>query len=276
MTDAAKRAMLDPQDLQSLLQAAREIVDSASAIALRHFRSNVPVSAKADESPVTVADRSTEARLRSEIIARFPGHGFLGEEYGNENLGADFVWVIDPIDGTKSFVSGHPLWGMLLGLLYHGKPVFGMVNMPMLREVAVGGPALGATLNGKPIHCRKVAPQQAYLCLNELPQMLAKERAVAEALLASGRFARATADCYSYVQLAAGWVDGVVDYGLEPYDYLPVLPLVEAAGGVMTDWQGRPLGRGSDGRVVAGSPAVHAHLLEVIARAGAATLAQTV
>ena len=175
--------------------------------------------------------------------------------------------MIDPIDGTKSFITGHPMWGMLIGVLHRGQPVLGLVQMPALGEIAIGGPGLGATLNGAPIRCRTVAPAEAYLCLNEVPRMLASDRAVAEALLAAGRYARATADCYSYVQLAAGWVDGVVDYGLEPYDYLPVLPLVQAAGGVMTDWQGRPLDRTSDGRVVAGSPAVHAHLLEVIAQA---------
>ena len=258
---------LPHETLQALADAALDIAAAARSIPLGHFRHRLAVEAKADESPVTVADRATEARLRAEITARCPDHGLLGEEFGNDRLDADYVWVIDPIDGTKSFITGHPMWGMLIGVLHRGQPVLGLVQMPALGEIAIGGPGLGATLNGAPIRCRTVAPAEAYLCLNEVPRMLASDRAVAEALLAAGRYARATADCYSYVQLAAGWVDGVVDYGLEPYDYLPVLPLVQAAGGVMTDWQGRPLDRTSDGRVVAGSPAVHAHLLEVIAQA---------
>lgn len=258
---------LPPETVQALADAALDIAAAARSIPLSHFRHGLAVEAKADESPVTLADRATETRLRAEIAARFPDHGILGEEFGNDRLDADYVWVIDPIDGTKSFITGHPMWGMLIGVLYHGQPVLGLVQMPALGQIAIGGRGLGASLNGAPIHCRTVDPAEAYLCLNELPRMLASDRSVAEALLATGRYARATADCYSYVQLAAGWVDGVVDYGLEPYDYLPVLPLVQAAGGVMTDWQGRPLDRASDGRVVAGSPAVHAHLLKVIAQA---------
>ncbi len=253
--------------LDDLHRAAIEIARAARPLPLGHFRAGLDVEAKADESPVTVADRATEARLRDEIARRFPDHGILGEEYGTQGLDREWVWVIDPIDGTKSFITGHPMWGMLLGLLHHGVPVLGVVQMPALDEIAVGVRGGGATLNGAPIRCRRVAPEAAYLNLNEVPRMLAgPDRAACERLLAAGRYARATADCYSYVQLAAGWIDGVVDYGLEPYDYLPVLPLVEAAGGVMTDWQGRALGPGSDGRVVAaGSPAVHAHLLRVIA-----------
>lgn len=262
-------ADLSPETLASLRAAALEIAAAARAVPLAHFRAGLAVEAKADESPVTLADRATETRLREEIARRFPGHGILGEEFGTSGLERDFVWVVDPIDGTKSFITGHPMWGMLIGLLHHGAPVLGIVQMPALGELALGIPGAGAWLNGAAIRCRTAAPPEACLNLNEVPRMLASpDRAACEALLSAGRYSRATADCYSYVQLAAGWIDGVVDYGLEPYDYLPVLPLVEAAGGVMTDWQGNRLGRGSDGRVVAGSPAVHAHLLEVIAKAG--------
>jgi len=255
-------------DTGALMAAAREILAAARDEPLAHFRAGLAVEAKADQSPVTVADRATEARLRAGIAARFPGHGIFGEEFGAAGMDAEYLWVIDPIDGTKSFISGQPLWGMLLGLLHRGKPLLGAVQMPVLGEMAWGGPGLGAFLNGAPIRARQgVAPEQAFLNINELPQLLAEEPAVAASLLAAGRYARASADCYSYVQLAAGWVDAVVDYGLQPYDYLPVLPLVEAAGCVMTDWQGRPLGFGSDGRVVAAPAALHGWLLERIAGA---------
>ena len=259
---------LTPAQRAVFAAAARSILTSAQSIPLSYFRTGFSVDAKADESPVTIADRQTEAFIRAEITARFPDHGILGEEFGRDRMEAEFVWVIDPIDGTKSFVTGHPMWGMLLGLLHHGRPVLGAVNMPVLGELALGGPGIGATLNGAPIRVGSKAPDDAFLALNELPRMLADDRVICERLLAAGRYTRATADCYSYIQLAAGWIDGVVDYGLEPYDYLPVLPLVEAAGAVMTDWQGRPLDLNSDGRVVAGSPSVHAHLLEIIAAKG--------
>ncbi|MCL5776941.1 inositol monophosphatase [Limibaculum sp. FT325] len=255
-----------------LAHAAREIATAAREVPLRHFRRGFAVEAKADESPVTVADRETEAAIRAEIGRRYPGHGILGEEFGRAGLDAEFVWVVDPIDGTKSFISGHPMWGTLLGLLHMGEPVAGLVGMPALGELAWGGPGLGAWLaqDGAEaptaLHVREgVEPGAAFVAINEAPRILAAQPAALGALLAEGRYQRATADCYSYVQLAAGWIDGVVDYGLEPFDYLPVLPLVEAAGGVMTDWEGRPLRIGSDGRVVAGSPAVHARLVEVLA-----------
>lgn len=250
--------------MTDLMQAARAIMEAARDLPLGHFRHSLAVEAKADESPVTAADRATEAQLRADIAARFPDHGIFGEEYGAEGMEADYLWIIDPIDGTKSFISGHPAWGMLLGLLHRGRPLLGVVQMPALGDLCWGD-AEGAFLNGQKIQARRgIAPDQAFVLINELPRILQSEPEVAARLLASGRYARASADCYSYVQLAAGWVDGVVDYGLEPYDYLPVLPIVEAAGCVMTDWQGRPLGFGSDGRVVAGPPAIHRYLLAQI------------
>ncbi|MDT8345657.1 MAG: inositol monophosphatase family protein [Thermohalobaculum sp.] len=257
---------LSETDRAAFAEAAREIMAAAWPRPLAHFRKPFAVEAKADESPVTVADRETEAAIRAEIARRFPGHGILGEEYGRAGLDAEFVWVVDPIDGTKSFISGHPMWGILLGLLHRGVPVVGCVGMPALGELAWGGAGLGAWLGEAAIGVRAgVAPGQAFVCINEMSRILAAQPAALGALMAEGRYQRPSADCYSYVQLAAGWIDGVVDYGLEPFDYLPVLPIVEAAGGVMTDWAGRPLGMGSDGRVVAGSAAVHARLVEVLA-----------
>ncbi|MFN3292594.1 MAG: inositol monophosphatase family protein [Gemmobacter sp.] len=258
---------LPAPDLPALARAMQDILSEARDVPLQHFRSGLAVEAKADESPVTRADRAAETALRAAIAARFPDHAIYGEEFGGATGGEGPLWVIDPVDGTKSFISGHPLWGMLLGFLQGGKPVMGAVQMPVLREVALGAPGFGAFLNGAPIAVRQgVAPADAFVCVNELRRVLLADRAAGDALLHAGRYVRETVDCYTYVQLAAGWIDGVVDHGLEPYDYLPVLPLVEAAGGVMTDWQGNPLGFGSDGRVVAGSPAVHAHLLRVIAQ----------
>lgn len=255
-------------DLPALADAMRAILAQARTVPMQYFRNGIAVEAKADESPVTRADRMTETALRAAIAARFPDHGIYGEEFGGATGGDGPLWVIDPVDGTKSFISGHPLWGMLLGYMDQGRPAMGAVQMPVLGEVALGAPGYGAFLNGAPIAVRQgVAPEDAFVCINELRRVLLADRVIGDALLTSARYVRETADCYTYVQLAAGWIDGVVDHGLEPYDYLPVLPLVQAAGGVMTDWHGNPLGFESDGRVVAGSPAVHAHLLRVIAQA---------
>ena len=251
----------------ALLQAARDISAAALDKPLRHFRSGFSVERKADESPVTVADRETESALRAAIAARFPDHGILGEEFGSEGLERDIVWVIDPIDGTKSFISGSPLFGMLIAVLKAGKPVAGIIRMPALGECYGGAPGVGSDRDGTPIVCRQgVAQEKAFLCINEANGIMADHPAVFARLMKTGAYQRLSYDCYPYAQLAGGQVDAVVDYNLQPYDYLPVVPVVEAAGGVITDWQGKPLTMKSDGRVVASaSTELHERLLQTVA-----------
>ncbi len=252
----------------TLLQAAREITATALSIPLHHFRRGFDIEQKSDESPVTIADRETEADLRAAIAERFPDHGILGEEYGSEGLERDVVWVIDPIDGTKSFISGSPLFGMLVAVLKGGKPVAGIIRMPALGECYAGALETGSDRDGTPLACRKgVALDQAFLCINEANSIMAEEPAIFQRLMKTGQYQRLTYDCFPYAQLASGQVDAVVDYNLQPYDYLPVAPVVEAAGGIITDWQGETLTLKSDGRVAASASAeIHAALLKVLAR----------
>ncbi len=258
--------MSDPS-AATLLQAARDITATALATPLRHFRSGFNVEQKADESPVTIADRETEAALRAAIAKRFPEHGILGEEYGSENLDRDVVWVIDPIDGTKSFISGSPLFGMLVAVLKGGLPVAGIIRMPALGECYAGSLETGSDRDGTPLACRKgVALDQAFLCINEANSIMAEEPEIFRRLMATGRYQRLTYDCFPYAQLASGQIDAVVDYNLQPYDFLPVAPVIEGAGGVITDWQGRPLTLESGDRVVASASAkIHEELLKILA-----------
>lgn len=251
----------------ALLQAAREVSAAAMATPLSYFRAGSAIEQKADESPVTVADRETEAKLRAVIASRFPGHGILGEEYGGERLEQDIVWVVDPIDGTKSFISGSPLFGMLVAVLKAGRPVAGVIRMPALGECYGGSPESGSDRDGLPLACRKGVPlESAFLCINEANGLMADHPGVFARLLKTGRYQRFTYDCYPYAQLASGQVDAVIDCRLQPYDYLPVAPVVEGAGGIISDWQGRPLGLKSDGRVLAAaSPKIHSALLEILA-----------
>jgi histidinol phosphatase-like enzyme (inositol monophosphatase family) len=251
----------------ALLQAARDISAAAAGTPLHYFRAGFAIEQKSDESPVTVADRETEAALRQAIAARFPGHGILGEEFGSEGLERDIVWVIDPIDGTKSFISGSPLFGLLIAVLKRGIPVAGVVRMPALGECYGGSLETGSDRDGTRIACRKgVNLDQAFLCLNEANTLMSEHGPAFARLMTCGRYRRFTYDCYPYAQLASGQVDAVVDCNLQPYDYLPVVPLVEGAGGVITDWQGRPLTLESDGRVLASaSPALHTELLKSLA-----------
>ncbi len=250
-----------------LLQAARDVTAAAVAKPLHHYRAGFSVEQKADESPVTIADRETEAALREAIAERFPGHGIYGEEMGRTQGDAEFLWLVDPIDGTKSFISGSPLFGMLVAVLKAGRPVAGIIRMPALNECYGGALEAGSDRDGTPIACRKgVPPEKAFLCINEANGLMADHPAVFARLMKFGAYQRLTYDCYPYAQLAGGQIDAVVDYNLQPYDYLPVVPVVEAAGGVITDWEGRPLTLESDGRVVAAASAeIHAALMKVIA-----------
>jgi len=251
---------------RALLARAAAIAQQAGAIARGGFRSGLDYDSKADASPVTAADRDTEAALRVALSEVLPEAGLLGEEFGAEGLDRALVWVVDPIDGTKSFISGAPLFGTLVGLLEDVRPVLGVIHMPALGETFCGGAGLGAWFNDQSIHCRAtMGLDEAFVCCNDLGGLLRAEPAATARLLNAPRFLRPTADCYPYGQLAAGWVDAVIDHGLQPYDYLPAVGVVEGAGGVVTDWRGKPLTPDSDGRVVAAAtPALHEALLTLL------------
>ncbi len=257
--------MSDPSPAE-LLTAALEISEAAAAIPMRYFRAGVAIEDKPDESPVTVADRETEAAIRAAIEARFPRHGIFGEEFGKSDVDAEYTWIIDPIDGTRSFICGVPLFGMLLGVLKAGEAVAGVIRMPVLGETYAGGLGRSATLNTNPIACRRgVKPEDSRLFINEAIRMVDKEPALLKRLMEFGHTRRFFNDCYAFALLAAGQIDAVVDFDLQPYDYLPVVPVVEAAGGIITDWQGGKLGLKSNGTVVAAATdKLHSELMALL------------
>jgi histidinol phosphatase-like enzyme (inositol monophosphatase family) len=252
-------------NLHRRLDTARQIAAAASAVAMAHFRHPLDVASKPDESPVTIADQETEQAIRAALLAAFPGETIFGEEFGQTGT-QDDMWIVDPIDGTRSFITGLPLFGMLLGYVARGVPQLGVINMPALGELYAGARGMGATLNGAPIAvsaCHELAA--ARLFLNEADRMAVEVPAQFARLVNAGALRRLGADCYPHALVASGHADAVVDYGLQPYDYLPVAAVVEAAGGVMTDWQGQPLSLDSDGRTLtAATPELHADLLEMV------------
>ena len=257
----------DSSGLLAEIAFAHQLADLARPIARRHFRQALPVDTKADASPVTRADREIEARLREAIRTRHPSHGILGEEQAPEGLDRRHVWVIDPIDGTKSFITGMPLFGTLIALVADGKPVLGLVDMPILDERWVGAPGLGATHNSTPCRTREVAHLGDAVVMTTSPDAYdPRSWAAFEAMSRRARLRRFGGDCYMYALLASGHVDVVTGCRLEPYDYLPMVALVEAAGGCITDWQGRALGlSGGDGRVaVSANATLHAQVLAAL------------
>lgn len=252
----------------SLAEHAITLADLAASEARAHFRKPLGVEFKADESPVTQADRAVETKVRAYLAKHFPDHGIFGEEHGIEGADKEDLWIIDPIDGTRSFLTGHPLFGFLLGLVSHGTPQLGVVGMPAMGETYLGVAGQGATLNGAPISASQQTDlAQARLYINEGEKIYRDHPQVFARLLHAGQTRRLAYDCYPHALLASGHLDVVVDYDLQPYDYLPVSALIEAAGGIMTDWDGAPLTLHSDGRVVsAATPELHQQILETVNR----------
>jgi inositol-phosphate phosphatase/L-galactose 1-phosphate phosphatase/histidinol-phosphatase len=246
-------------DLDDFLALAVSLADAAGEEIRPYFRKPLIVDDKPDLTPVTVADRAAEQVMRSLIERRFPDHGILGEEFGRVREHAEFVWTLDPIDGTKSFISGVPLFGTLIALTCAKRPILGIIDQPISRERWVGVAGRATTLNGAAIHCRSCPTLSAATLFATTPDMFKGGDADAFARVATAiKLTRFGADCYAYGLLAAGFIDLVLEASLNPYDFCAMVPIVEGAGGVATDWQGAALDLGSDGHIlVAGDRRAH-------------------
>lgn len=242
------------------LPFARELASAAAEAILPHFRTPLAIGDKRGRGvfdPVTEADRSAEAAMRRLIETRHPDHGILGEEYGAERLDADLVWVLDPIDGTRAFVSGLPLWGTLIGLRRQGEPVLGVVAQPYIGEVFIGT-AEGAWLErGERRQALKTRPcaalAEATVSATGQYMFTPEEWRRFERLQAAAKLVRYGYDCYAYAMVASGFIDCVAEAGLGPYDIEPVVPIIIGAGGIVTDWTGEPK-RGGGQALALGDP----------------------
>jgi len=266
----------DDQSIRGYLDAAIAIVESAGPIALRHFRSPLEVEDKSSGGafdPVTRADRDVEASIRAELARRFPDHGVLGEEQGTLESDSPYRWVIDPIDGTRAFISGVPAWGILLGLTIHEACVVGVMHQPYLGETFFGSgsePGEGSAWIRQAGETRAIRTRQDVALADSIlycthPAMFENEenRRGFERVARESRMMRYGGDCYSYCLLAHGLIDLVIEAGLQPYDIIPLIPIIVGAGGVVTSWQGGSASAG--GRVVAAAnPTLHAQALETL------------
>jgi histidinol phosphatase-like enzyme (inositol monophosphatase family) len=256
-------------DILELEDFALELAHTAGGIAQAHFRQPVTVENKGGSSfdPVTNADRAIERVLRTAIVARYPEHGIVAEEEGERPGAGEYTWFIDPIDGTRAFMTGSPLWGTLIGLARARQPLFGLLAQPVLEEVFFGGPS-GSWLI-KPerrdrLRSRACTSLAQAVLASTHPGMFSGERAAAFAALGERcLLTRFGGDCYNYAMLAAGYLDLVVEGQLKPYDIVPLLPVLEGAGCVVTDWDGRPPLAGGN-VVAAGSRDLHRAALELL------------
>lgn len=229
------------------ISLAHALADAAGAAIRPYFRARYAQELKGDATPVTQADREAEAAIRALLAERRPEDGVIGEEYGEDRPAAERVWVLDPIDGTRSFIGGRPIFGTLIALMVEGRPVLGVIDQPISGERWVGAEGMPTLLNGQAVHTRSCAALSAALFATTAPWLCggfdALHSAAGDTLLGG--------DCYNYALLASGHADLVVEEGLKLYDYAALLPVVEGAGGRMTDWSGASLTAGSDGRVIA-------------------------
>ncbi|TNE34163.1 MAG: histidinol-phosphatase [Alphaproteobacteria bacterium] len=246
---------------------ACSLAGTAARSTSSYFRKPLDIIDKSDNSPVTIADRETERLLREMITKSYPAHGILGEEHGVEGLERDEIWVLDPIDGTKSFVSGLPLYGTLIAYVKEGRARIGAISMPAMKEFWIAIEGKGCYFNGTRCQVSKCTDlDQAILMTTSAEYFSPDHHSKFTKLRDTTRIRRYGGDCYIYAILASGWADIVVETGLQTYDYMALIPVIEEAGGVITDWSGNRLGLDSDGTILAAAtPELHAKALEQLA-----------
>ena len=223
----------------------------------------VAVSLKSDRSPVTQADRRAEEQMRAMIRARYPDHGVIGEEFGNENEEAEFVWTLDPIDGTISFVAGCPLFGTLIGLLHEGQPLLGAIHQPLLGQLCLGD-GQQTRLNGRPVRVRDIENLSEAILLTTDLKYIGKyqNQSGFDRLLALTGLLRTWGDCYGYLLVATGRADIMLDPIMNPWDVVPLVPIIRGAGGVITSWTGEAPHPATSS--VAANRAIHPQVIDLL------------
>jgi len=234
------------------VKTALAAVDQAGAVTSRYFRTRLEVDSKQDRSPVTIADRETEQVISTIIMNAHPEHGFYGEEGGDQSNAQEWRWIIDPIDGTKSFATGKPTFGTLVALLHEETPVLGIIDHPALNERWIGIKGQPTTFNGVPCQTSRSANLAASTIYTTTLDMFDDQTFSQYSRLSKTcKFRAFGGDCYSYGLLASGYTDLVCEADLKPYDYFALVPVVEGAGGIISDWQGKTLTMQSGDQVLA-------------------------
>lgn len=241
---------------------AKELADASAAIIRQYFRTGYTVESKSDDSPVTIADRKAEEVMRTMIAQRFPDHGILGEEHGHHQPDADYQWVLDPIDGTKAFVSHSYLFGTLIALLKDGRPLLGVINQPLLNDFLIG--FNGQTwLNGKRVHVRPCTRIEDAILLSTYLTVFDYQNGPAfEALAKRVQRHNNWGDCHGYYVVANGGADIMADPIMNPWDLLALIPIIEGAGGVITDWQGNDAVKGES--IIATGGSIHDEVIRLL------------
>jgi len=258
--------MLNENDLENFAASASTMADASGELIRTNQQKAFDIEIKGDGSPVTSVDKAAEMRIRSIIDELHPDHGIFGEEYGASGADLEFIWVIDPIDGTLPFLAGFPVFGTLIALLHNGAPVLGIIDMPMTRERWIGSTKLPTTHNGKIVTTRACENLASALMSTSnpdfydeasLPALKGMQQAT-ELIVYGG-------SCMAYAHIASGRIDVGIDVQFDIHDYLPLVPIITGAGGIITDWNANPLDMNSGDRFIAtGDERTHAEALIVL------------
>lgn len=230
----------------------KKLVEESSSVLNGYYRNIKSIDYKSDKSPVTEADKAVEQKLRDIISDKFPEHGIQGEEFGVSNPESAYRWFLDPIDGTKSFMIGRPTFGTLIALTYEEEAIMGVINQPITKDCWIGIKGEGSTLNGNIAETRNCKIlSDAVLCTTG-PNYFSQEKLdIFNMIAKESHYEIYGGDCYSYGLLSSGLVDIVMESQLKPHDYMAFIPIIEEAGGIITDWQGEKLNSNSNGDVIA-------------------------
>jgi len=250
-------------NLQDLTPFLHLLSNESANIIKRYFRTSVNVESKPDFSPVTIADKLAEEKMREIIAKEFPSHGIIGEEFGNNNSDAEYVWVIDPIDGTKSFISGALSFGTLIALLKNGRPIIGVINHPILNELLIGDNQI-CLLNEKKVKIRDcfLINQATLLTTDHLNIGKYQNQNKFDELTEKVKLYRNWGDCYGYYLMATGFADIMVDPIMSVWDSMSLIPIINGAGGIITDYQGNDPVVGSS--IVASNKEIHSEVIKLL------------
>lgn len=250
-------------ELKELKLFAEELAMLSGKLIKQYWRTDVKIESKADESPVTIADKKAEELMRELIMKRYPDHGILGEEYGEHNSTAEYKWILDPIDGTKSFICGTVTFGTLIALVKNNEPVLGVINQPILKEFLIGDND-SALLNGKAVNVRKCdnLSQAILLGTDYLHIEKYQSKVGFDNLMRKVKYYRMWGDCYGYYLVATGFADIMIDPIMNPWDSLAVIPVIKGAGGVVTDYNGNDAVTGNS--LVATAGQIHDDVIRIL------------
>ena len=251
------------RDTDEVIKFSKALLTISSKVILSHYRQELEVESKSDLSPVTIADKNAEEKMRSFIMKNYPKDGILGEEHGWYQPEADYQWILDPIDGTKTFISGVPLFGTLIALLFKQQPKVGVMNLPILNETLVGD-SYKTLLNDRKVSMRKGRDLKKATLLTTDPSQIEQfqDGEKFSQLIRKVNLYRTWGDCFGYYLLASGFADIMVDPIMHPWDSMAIIPIVKGAGGIVTDYQGNDPVMGKS--LVAASPDLHSQVISIL------------